>query len=89
LNKEASAKHILIKGPEASKKLAVLKEELSKASDVSAAFSELAMKVGASFHFVVGRGFSIFDSGAGQPVSLREPWRQSGHIQTRNDGQRV
>jgi hypothetical protein len=45
LNKEASAKHILIKGPDASNKLSVLKEELAKATDISAAFSELAMKV--------------------------------------------
>ncbi len=45
LNKEASAKHILMTGPEASKKLTILKEELKGATDLSTAFSELAMKV--------------------------------------------
>lgn len=45
INKEASAKHILMKGPGASSKLTILKEELESASDVSAAFSELAAKV--------------------------------------------
>lgn len=45
MKKEASAKHILIKGPEASKKLQILKDELASATDVSAAFSELASKV--------------------------------------------
>jgi len=45
MNKEASAKHILMSGPEAFNKLNVLKEELSTATDVSAAFSELAAKV--------------------------------------------
>jgi hypothetical protein len=45
MNKEASAKHILIKGPDASKKLELLKKELETAEDLSAAFSELAAKV--------------------------------------------
>lgn len=45
MNKEASAKHILMSGPEAFNKLSVLKEELKSATDVSAAFSELAAKV--------------------------------------------
>lgn len=45
LNKEASAKHILMTGPEASRKLTILKEELRDSKDISAAFSELAAKV--------------------------------------------
>jgi hypothetical protein len=46
LNKEASAKHILIKGANADSKLLKIKEELEAADDVSAAFSEIAAKVG-------------------------------------------
>lgn len=49
MNKEASAKHILMKGPDASKKLAILKEELANAEDLQAAFSELASKVRSHF----------------------------------------
>jgi hypothetical protein len=49
MNKEASAKHILISGPDASKKLEILKAELEGAQDVSAAFSELASKVHSIF----------------------------------------
>ena len=45
MNREASAKHILISGPDASKKLEVLKAELDGAEDLSAAFSEIASKV--------------------------------------------
>ena len=45
LNKEASAKHILMTGPDASKKLSILKTELESSEDISAAFSELASKV--------------------------------------------
>lgn len=45
MKKEASAKHILIKGPEGKGKLAILKKDLEAAADVSAAFSELAAKV--------------------------------------------
>ena len=45
MKKEASAKHILMKGPGATAKLELLKAELLKAPDVSAAFSELAQKV--------------------------------------------
>jgi len=45
MNKEASAKHILVKGPGASAKLATLKAELVGAADLSAAFSEVAAKV--------------------------------------------
>ena len=45
MKKEASAKHILIKGPEGKAKLAILKKDLEAAADVSAAFSELAAKV--------------------------------------------
>lgn len=45
MNKEASARHILISGPDASKKLEVLKAELDGAADITAAFSELASKV--------------------------------------------
>lgn len=46
MNKEASAKHILIKGPNAIDKLKILKKELEDPSvvDISAAFSELASK---------------------------------------------
>lgn len=45
MDKEASAKHILIKGPDASEKLSILKADLENAEDVSSAFSELAAKV--------------------------------------------
>ena len=45
MNKEASAKHILMKGPGASAKLEALKAELATAPDLSVAFSELASKV--------------------------------------------
>ena len=45
LNKEASAKHILIKGPDASKKLNLLKAELANSTDISEDFSKLALKV--------------------------------------------
>jgi peptidyl-prolyl cis-trans isomerase C len=47
MNKEASAKHILIKGDSsmARNKLIALKDELSQADDLSAAFSDLAAKV--------------------------------------------
>jgi hypothetical protein len=45
MNKEASAKHILIKGPDASNKLNILKDELKGAENLSVAFSELASKV--------------------------------------------
>ena len=45
MNKEASAKHILIKGPGAEAKLAALKTDLETAPDLSAAFSEVAAKV--------------------------------------------
>mmetsp|Transcript_12521 Transcript_12521/g.12134 ORF Transcript_12521/g.12134 Transcript_12521/m.12134 type:complete len:168 (+) Transcript_12521:108-611(+) len=44
MKKEASAKHILIKGPGAVEKLNILKGELGGAEDLSAAFSELASK---------------------------------------------
>ena len=45
MSKEASAKHILIKGPGASDKLQRIKIELDGAEDVSVAFSEVASKV--------------------------------------------
>ena len=45
LNKEASAKHILIKGPGANAKLEKIKEEILSAPDISLAFSEIASKV--------------------------------------------
>ena len=45
MNKEASAKHILMKGDDARTKLVTLKAELEQADDVSTAFSELASKV--------------------------------------------
>ena len=45
MKKEASAKHILIKGPDAASKLAIIKGELEGVEDLSAAFSELAAKV--------------------------------------------
>ena len=48
MKKEASAKHILIKGAGASEKLNILKAELVGVEDLSAAFSELASKVGDS-----------------------------------------
>jgi peptidyl-prolyl cis-trans isomerase C len=45
MNKEASAKHILITGNDAVSKLNVIKAELTSAEDLSTAFSELASKV--------------------------------------------
>lgn len=45
MKKEASAKHILIKGPDAVSKLMIIKGELEGVEDLSAAFSELAAKV--------------------------------------------
>ena len=45
MKKEASAKHILIKGAGATDKLNILKAELAGVEDLSAAFSELASKV--------------------------------------------
>eukprot|EP00981_Chlorochromonas_danica_P004271 scaffold860_cov155-Ochromonas_danica.AAC.1 len=47
LNKEASARHILMTGPDAEQKLNVLKEELQSPdiTDLQAAFAELASKV--------------------------------------------
>lgn len=45
LNKEASAKHILIKGDDADSKLAIIKQELQDAPNVAVAFSEIAAKV--------------------------------------------
>lgn len=45
MKKEASAKHILIKGAGATDKLNILKAELVGVEDLSAAFSELASKV--------------------------------------------
>jgi peptidyl-prolyl cis-trans isomerase C len=47
MNKEASAKHILLKGDAsmAREKLVALKAELSEADDLSSAFSDLAAKV--------------------------------------------
>ena len=45
MKKEASAKHILVKGPDASSKLQILKEELESAEDISTAFSDIAAKV--------------------------------------------
>lgn len=45
MNKEASAKHILLKGDDASSKLLAVKEELQQAEDLSAAFSEMAVKI--------------------------------------------
>lgn len=49
MKKEASAKHILIKGPGATEKLNVIKAELVGAEDLSAAFSDLASKVPPNF----------------------------------------
>ena len=45
LNKEASAKHILIKGPNGRSRCEEIKKELSSAEDINVAFSELAAKV--------------------------------------------
>ena len=45
MNKEASAKHILLKGDDASTKLLAVKDELQKAEDLSTAFSEMAVKI--------------------------------------------
>ena len=45
MKKEASAKHILIKGAGAVEKLNVIKAELVGVEDLSGAFSELASKV--------------------------------------------
>ena len=49
MKKEASAKHILIKGPDAVSKLSIIKGELEGVEDLSAAFSDLAAKVNLSF----------------------------------------
>jgi hypothetical protein len=48
MKKEASAKHILIKGPDAVSKLSIIKGELEGVEDLSAAFSDLAAKVNLS-----------------------------------------
>jgi hypothetical protein len=45
MNKEASAKHILIKGPQGSAKCAEIKESLLSAENISETFSEYAQKV--------------------------------------------
>jgi peptidyl-prolyl cis-trans isomerase C len=45
MNKEASAKHILVKSSDATSKLKSLKEELEQSENLSTAFSELAAKV--------------------------------------------
>lgn len=45
MKKEASAKHILIKGSDAVSKLTIIKSELVGVDDLSAAFSDLAAKV--------------------------------------------
>eukprot|EP01031_Cornospumella_fuschlensis_P050978 gene50978-62344_t len=45
LNKEASARHILMTGPDAASKLQVLKKELEDAPNLEPAFAELAAKV--------------------------------------------
>ena len=45
MKKEASAKHILIKGAGAVEKLNLIKAELVGVEDLSGAFSELASKV--------------------------------------------
>jgi hypothetical protein len=45
LNKEATARHILMTGPDASSKLAKLKEELQTTPDLQTAFGELASRV--------------------------------------------
>jgi hypothetical protein len=45
MKKEASAKHILISGPDAVSKLSIIKGELVGAEDLSEAFSVLAAKV--------------------------------------------
>ena len=45
MKKEASAKHILIKGSDAISKLTIIKSELVGVEDLSAAFSDLAAKV--------------------------------------------
>mmetsp|Transcript_24930 Transcript_24930/g.25147 ORF Transcript_24930/g.25147 Transcript_24930/m.25147 type:complete len:155 (-) Transcript_24930:165-629(-) len=44
MNKEASAKHILIKGPEGKSKCEELKTSLKEAENLSESFSELALK---------------------------------------------
>jgi hypothetical protein len=48
LNKEASAKHILVRGPNATEKLLKIKEEIESAADLSLAFSDIASKVKSS-----------------------------------------
>jgi peptidyl-prolyl cis-trans isomerase C len=45
MNKEASAKHILLKGDGALEKLEAAKQELMTASDLNSAFSEMAAKI--------------------------------------------
>ena len=55
MNKEASAKHILMSGPNANDKLSLLKGELDAAEDLSNAFSELAAKVYIFIRFLLYR----------------------------------
>lgn len=45
LDKEASAKHILITGPNAIERLNLIKREIESATDLSSSFSEIATKV--------------------------------------------
>lgn len=45
MNKEASAKHILIKGDGGREKLLAVKNELQNAEDLNTAFSEMASKI--------------------------------------------
>ena len=51
LNKEASAKHILIKGPDGASKCLELKEQLAGAENLSEKFSQLAVEVNFLFYY--------------------------------------
>lgn len=59
LNKEASAKHILIKSSNANEVLMKVKTEIESADDVSLAFSEIASKVNL-FHIYIALFLLIF-----------------------------
>ena len=73
MKKEASAKHILIKGAGATDKLNILKAELAGVEDLSAAFSELASKV-KDYVVIRNRVFFIvvkYDSVAETRINVR------------------
>ncbi len=91
LDKEASAKHILMTSADAPEKLAIVKKELEAVppGDLSTAFSELATKVKSFKHisFFLSFMFGLF--GVGESMSFRCSRRQSRDLQAWNDGEGV